>query len=69
MARYYNKDEVTAKLRGYIAENYRTQTAFAKHCGVTVPYVSAVLCGVKSIPASWLELVGLEVMTVYKKKG
>lgn len=67
MARYYNKDEVLSKLRGYIAENHKTQKAFALSKGVTVAYVSGVICGVKAIPQDWLELIGFEQVTVYRK--
>lgn len=67
MTRYYNKEEVLAKLRGYIAEKHKRQASFAISQGVTVQYVSGVLTGVKAIPKSWLELIGLESETVYRK--
>lgn len=67
MARYYNKEEVLSKLRGYIAENFKNQAGFAKHKGVTTSYVSAVVTGVKSIPDSWLELIGYKSKLVFEK--
>ena len=67
MTRYFNKDEVIAKLRGYIAENFKNQSGFAKHCGVTDSYVSGVITGVKAIPDEWLALIGYEQVSVYRK--
>jgi len=67
MARYYNKEEVLSKLRGYIAENYKTQKAFAFSEGVSIQYVNAVVNDGKSIPDKWLCLIGYKSKTVYQK--
>ena len=67
MARYYNKEEVLSKLRGYIAENHKTQKAFALSKGVTLQYVSGVTTGAKAIPSDWLKMIGFESKTVYQK--
>ena len=65
--KHLNEDEVRVKLRNYIYTNHKNQAGFAKFVGVTPQAVSNILNSEAKIPSEWLELIGYESITIYKK--
>lgn len=52
-------------LKLYIEKHYGTQKAFAEAIGVSGAHVSAILSGSKSMPLSFLDLIGARVRVRY----
>ena len=65
--KHLNDAEMREKLRVFIAVNYKTKINFAKNVGCSSAWVSNVLNGQKRIPDEWLELIGYESVTIYRK--
>ena len=51
-------DQLRARLKQYIQDNYKTQAAFARSVKMSPAHVSGVLSGRKAVPLAWAELVG-----------
>lgn len=62
-----NKDDLVKMLRGFIYTEYKNASNFAKAVGCTDAAVSKVLNGKMAIPNDWLNLMGYESVTIYRK--
>lgn len=58
------QDQLRELLRLYFRSVYGSQRKAAAALGVSDAYVSAVLLGRSSVPASWMELVGARAVLV-----
>lgn len=54
--------DIRAEVRAHIARVHKTQTAAAKHWGVSVQFVSAVLAGNKMMPDYMANDAGYEIV-------
>lgn len=62
----YDSDQVLAMLKDRVEGG--TQKDFAAQCGVSAPYLHDMLKGRREIGDKVLEAIGIERLTVYRKK-
>jgi len=62
-----NGEEIREELRKHIAVNHKYNYWFAQSVGCSTQSVTNVLKGRQEIPSKWLELMGYESVTIYKK--
>lgn len=65
--KHFNSEEIREELRKYIAVNHKHNYMFAQHVGCATQSVTNVLKGRQEIPSKWLELMGYESVTIYRK--
>ena len=54
-----NKEKMIIKLKKYIKDNFKNQSAYARHKGVSRAFVSAVVLGVQEPSKSMLDDINL----------
>lgn len=65
--KHLNSEEIREELRKYIAVNHKHNYIFAQSVGCATQSVTNVLKGRQEIPTKWLELMGYESVTIYRK--
>ena len=65
--KHLNNEEIREELRKYIAIEHMHNYLFAQSVGCSTQSVTNVLKGRQEIPGKWLELMGYESVTIYRK--